>query len=158
MKDTVSYSERAVAIGIFALAVLGALYFGAHQISETGFFTPKFGTLEMIFLYGYLLAVIVSGILYGLLGRRHLSRYFDVFGGLIFAAIAITWLLMVFPFEFTHFADVLPPFLQFLVLWVSNDIARVIMVLGILFHVVGWIGMGLLFVGVRKARARESQE
>jgi hypothetical protein len=36
---------------------------------------------------------------------------------------------VVFPFDFTHFADVLPSFLSFSVQWVSNDIARMLMVL-----------------------------
>jgi len=48
-------------------------------------------------------------------GRKHLSRDFDVFGGLIFATVGIAWLFMVFPFEFAYFTDVLPDFLRFLV-------------------------------------------
>jgi type IV secretory pathway VirB2 component (pilin) len=43
--------------------------------------------------------------------------------------VATAWLLVVFPFDFTYFADVLPDFLRFLVQWISNDIARVIIVL-----------------------------
>lgn len=156
MNDTMEYSERVGGTVIFVLGVLGVLYFVAHQIWSTGFFTAKFSTLEMILFYGYLIVVMVSGALYGLFGRKHLSRYFDVFGGMIFAAVAITWLLMVFPFDFAYFADVLPDFLRFLVQWFSNDIARVLMVLGILVHLVGQVWMGLLFVFVRKARARES--
>jgi hypothetical protein len=56
----------------------------------------------------------------------------DVFGGIIFIAACLAWLLVVFPFEFAYFADVLPSFLRFLVQWISNDIARVLMVLGII--------------------------
>lgn len=37
--------------------------------------------------------------------------------------------MIVFPFDFTHFADVLPAFLRFLGQWISNDIARILMVL-----------------------------
>lgn len=157
MDDTMEYSERVGGIVILVLGVLGVLYFFAHQMWSTGFFTAKFGTVEMLLLYGYLSAVMVSGTLFGVLGRKHLSRYFDVFGGMFFAAVAITWLLVVFPFEFSYFADVLPDFLRFLVQWFSNDIARILMVLGILVHLVGQVWMGLLFVFVRKARARESQ-
>ena len=84
LKDTVEYSQRVAGTAIFVLGVLGVLYFVAHQIGSTGFFTTKFGTLEVLLLYGYLSAVIVSGTLYGILGRKHLSRFFDVFGGLFF--------------------------------------------------------------------------
>jgi len=36
---------------------------------------------------------------------------------------------VVFPFKFTYFADVLPDFLRFLVQWISDDIARIVMLL-----------------------------
>lgn len=156
--DTMEYSQRVGGTVIFLLGILGMLFFVAHQTWSTGFFTSKFGSLEILFLYGYLIAVMVSGILFGLLGRKHLSRYFDVFGGLFFSIVAITWLLVVFPFEFTYFAEVLPDFLRFFIQWVSNDIARILMVLGILVHLLGQVWMGALFVGVRKARARENQK
>lgn len=157
MADTMENSQRAGGTGIFVLGVLCVLYFGAHQIWATGFFTAKFDTLGMILFYGYLIGMMISGALYSL-GRKHLSRYFDVFGGMIFAAVAITWLLMVFPFEFAYFADILPNFLRFLVQWISNGIARIIMVLGILMHIVGFVWMGMLEVSIRKARASESQK
>ena len=43
--------------------------------------------------------------------------------------MATAWITVVFPFDFTYFADVLPDFLRFLVQWISNDIARILMVL-----------------------------
>ena len=64
-----------------------------------------------------------------MLGQRFLSRLFDTFGGIIFIFVATVWLVVVFPFEFAFFADVLPGFLRFLVQWISNDIARGVMVL-----------------------------
>lgn len=152
MDDTMENSMRVGGKGIFLVGVICTLYFVAHQILSTGFFTPQFGTLEMVMLYGYLIAMMVSGTLYGL-GRKHLSRYFDVFGGMLFAAVAITWLFVVFPFDFAYFANVLPDFLRFIAQWISNDIARVLMVLIIIVHIIGQVWMGLLHVFVRKARA-----
>ncbi len=108
------------------------LYYGAHQMGSTGFFTAKFGTIEMIMLYGSLIYWIIAAGLEGVLGRRLLSRLFDAFGGLIFACIALAWLLVVFPFDFAYFPDVLPEFLRFLVQWISNDIFRVLLGLGII--------------------------
>ncbi len=110
-------------------SVLMVLYLAAHQMWSTGFFTATFGTLEMIMLYGSWIAWIITSVLEGVLGQRLLSRLFDTFGGIIFIAVATAWLLVVFPFEFTYFADVLPVILRFLLQWISNDIARVIMVL-----------------------------
>jgi len=96
---------------------------------STGFFTEAFGTIEMIMLYGSWISWIITSGLEGVLGQRFLSRLFDTFGGIIFIAIATAWLTVVFPFDFAYFANVLPEFLRFLLQWISNDIARVLMVL-----------------------------
>jgi hypothetical protein len=126
--------ERVVGIAIVAFSVFMMLYFAAHQRQSTGFFTAEFGTLEMIALYGYWIFWIISAGLEGVLGLRLHSRIFDAFGGTIFAAICIAWLLVVFPFEFVYFADVLPESLRFLVQWITNNIARLLMVAGIIVH------------------------
>ncbi|MCW4054256.1 MAG: hypothetical protein NWE84_04965 [Candidatus Bathyarchaeota archaeon] len=105
------------------------LYLTAYQIGSTGFYTTAFGTTEMIMLYGSWIAWIITSILEGVLGQRLLSRLFDTFGGIIFIAVATALLLVVFPFNFSYFADVLPDFLRFLVQWISNDIARILMAL-----------------------------
>jgi hypothetical protein len=126
-------NERVAGIGFFFLgSVLMVLYFAAHQMWSTGFFTAKFGTIEMIMLYGSWVCWIITAGLEGVLGQRLLSRLFDTFGGIIFIAVATAWLLVVFPFEFAYFADVLPDSLRFLAQWISNDVARVVMVLYII--------------------------
>ncbi len=66
----------------------------------------------MIMLYGSWVAWIITAGLEGVLGQRLLSRLFDTFGGIIFMAVATVWLLVVFPFEFVYFAEVLPDFLR----------------------------------------------
>lgn len=126
--------ERGFGIALVVINILMILYFTTHQMRSTGFFTEFFGTLEMFFLYGYSVFWIISAGLEGVLGLRLLSRIFDVFGGVIFGGICIIWLLAVFPFEFSYFAIILPNSIRFLLGWISNDIARVIMVLGIIVH------------------------
>ena len=133
----IPFSERVVGIGIVVFSVLMVLYFVTHQTRSTGFFTPTFSMSEMLMLYGLLILGIISAGLEGVFGLRLYSRLFDVFGGLILAAVCTAWLLVVFPFEFAYFADVLPDSLKFLVQWISNDIARVLMVLGIIVHQIG---------------------
>ena len=130
----IPHKERVVGIALVSFNVFMILYFVAHQIRSTGFFTASFGTLEMFFLYGFWICGVISAGLEGVLGRRLLSRMFDAFGGLLFATIAIAWLFVVLPFEFAHFPDVLPESIRFLVEWITNDVARVIMVLGIIVH------------------------
>jgi hypothetical protein len=89
-----------------------------------------------------------------ILGLRLLSRLFDVFGGLIISGIFITWLLVVFPFEFSFFADVLPDTLRFLVQWISNGVARVLLVLGIIVHFGAAIytPIGYKFVDIKRLK------
>ena len=123
-------NERIASIGFFfAGSVLMILYLVSHQIWSTGFFTTKFGSIEMIMLYGSWISLSFSSGLEGILGQRLLSCLFDTFGGIIYIAVATAWLIIVFPFDFTYFANVLPDFLRFLVQWISNDIARILMVL-----------------------------
>jgi hypothetical protein len=131
------------------------IYFLAHQVMSTGFFTEKFGTLEMIMLYGPLVFWITTST-FILIGWKNPSRDLDSFGGLFFATFAISWNLVVFPFEFTHFADALPEFLRFLLRWISNDIAGVLMVLLIIVHLVFAVYSFVLRFFVFKARASRS--
>jgi len=148
-RDTIPYSERVGNIVGVVVGLLVMLYFVAHQMWSTGFFTSKFGTLEMLLFYVSLMFGIVSTALRGLFGRKNLARLFDVFG-LILATVAITWLFVVFPFDFAYFADVLPSFLRFLLQWISNDIAIVLMVLGSIVTLVMAIYTAILYVFVRR--------
>jgi hypothetical protein len=153
----IPFSERVVGIAIVLFSVLMVLYFVAHQRRSTGFFTTAFGTSEMLLLYGLLILGIISAGLEGVLGLRLHSRIFDVFGGLILAAICTAWLLVVFPFEFAYFADVLPESLRFLVQWISNDIARVLMVLAIIVYLGAAVYCPIAYGFVGKNRSKREK-
>jgi hypothetical protein len=148
------YEDRGLSIAIVVVGVLMGLFFGAHQTRSTGFFTAAFGTLEMLLLYGTLLYWIATSALI-IVGQKNLSRDLD-FGGLFFAAVAVAWLLVVFPFDFAHVADTLPDSLRFLVQWISTDIARVLMVLSFIVYLVLAVFSAILRVSVYSARAQES--
>jgi len=150
-------NERVVGIGIVVFFSLLGLYFVAHQMGSTGFFTEEFGTLEMVMLYGSLLFMIISAGLEGILGQRLLSRFWDAFGGLIFATIGAIWLFVVFPFEFTYFANVLPDFLRFLLQWISNDIAKVLLVLVVIVTLGAAIYTPIAYKFVRIKRSKLEQ-
>ena len=150
----IPHRERVVGIAIVVFSVLMVLYFVAHQMRSTGFFTATFGTLEMLLLYGLVILGIISAGLEGVLGLRLLSRLFDVFGGLILGAVCTVWLLVVFPFEFAYFAHVLPDSLRFLVQWISNDIVRVLMVLGIIVYLGAAVYCPIAYGFVGKKRSK----
>lgn len=152
LDDNIAFDDRVSSIAIVVFCAMIGLYFVAHQMWSTGFFTATFGMLEMLMLYGSLIFWIVTSALI-LFNRKNPSRDLDSFGGLFFVTVGISWLLVVFPFEFTYFADVLPDFLRFLLQWISNDIAQVLMVLAIIVHLVLAIYSGILRVFVHKAIA-----
>ena len=129
-------NERVFGIFIVIFCVLMIFFFGSHQMNGTGFFTNKFGMLEMFLFYGFWVFWITTAFLEAFLSQRLLSRMVDTFGGILFAAISLGWHAFVFPFDFTYFACVLPGSLRFLVEWISNDIARVVMVILCILHVI----------------------
>ena len=148
----VPLNERVVGVAIVVVSILIISYFVAHQVWSTGFFTSSFGALEMIMLYGNLAAWIITGTLEGTLGQRLLSRLFDAFGGIIFIAVSLAWLAVVFPFDFAYFANVLPEVLRFLVQWISNDIARGVMVIGVVVFAVVAVYSPIAYKFVSKER------
>jgi hypothetical protein len=154
----IPFGERFVGIAIVVFSVLLILYFVAHQRRSTGFFTASFGTPEMVLFYGVLILGIISAGLEGVFGQRFYSRLFDVFGGLILAAVCTIGLLIVFPFEFAHFADVMPDSLSFLVRWISNDIARVLMVLAIIVYIgaAAYCPIAYGFVEIKRSRQEKT--
>lgn len=155
LSDEIASEDIAASIFLLVINGLFGLYFIAHQIGSSGFFTSKFSTIEMVMLYGILIYWITTSVLI-LIGQKHPSRDLDTYGGLLFTSFAILWLLLVFPFEFTYFADVLPVFLRFLLQWISNEIALVMLVLLFILHLVATVFSIIIRFYVRKARSQNS--
>src|SRR5215471_388754 len=80
-------------------------FFAYHQAANTGFFTAKFGVIEMFFLYGPILLSLVAPGSRALNGHRNPARPLEAATNM-FLAIAALWLLTVFPFNYAHLADV----------------------------------------------------
>ncbi len=156
-KDTLSYSDRVGNVAAVVVIILVTLYFVAHQMWATGFFTSKFGSLETFLLYSVLIYQIVPTASRALFGRKNLARLFEIFGSVL-GIVALAWFFMVFPFDFAYFADVLPSFLRFLLQWISNDIVRVLMVLGIIAAPIIAIYTTTLYVLVRKELSKPAQK
>jgi hypothetical protein len=128
-RDVLSLPER-VAEPIFSLIATSLLlaYFAYHQYAATGFFTAQFGPLEMLCLYGPLMLAPAAAFVRAVSGQRNPARPVEACTNLCMALAAV-WLLMVFPFDFTHLADALPTTLQFMLAWVTNDIGKLILLL-----------------------------
>lgn len=117
-------------ISVFPMLLLFS-FFVYHQVANTGFFTAKFGALEMFCLYGPILLSLVAPVVRAVSGRRNPARPFDI-ATYLFLAIAALWFLMVFPFNFSHLADALPGAFHFVLAWITNDIGRVFLILQVI--------------------------
>jgi len=149
-KDIPSFSKRVgEGVGAGILVILLYVLYVVPQTSSTGFFTSKFGPAETFLLYVPAVLNVVTTAAKVVVSRKNMLRPLEAFGGVLFA-VSFAWLLVVFPFDFSHFADVLPNFLRFLLLWISNDVAKVLMVLGIIVAPVVAIYTAILYVFVRR--------
>ena len=148
-------SSEDIGASIFILVVMGffGLIFITHQTGSTDFFTSKFSTFEMIMLYGFLIYWITTSVLI-LTGQKNPSRNLDSYGGLFFATFATVWLIVVFPFEFSYFVDVFPVFLRFLLQWISNEIALVLLILLFIGQLIAAVYALIERLYVRKARVQ----
>ncbi len=151
LSDEIASNDKMASIFLILVNGLFGLYFLAHQTVSTGFFTPKFSIFEMVMLYGIIIYWITTSVLI-LIGQKHPSRDLDTYGGLFFATFAFVWLIVIFPFDFTYFANVLPHFLRFLVQWISNEIALVLLIILFIIHLIFAIYSLILRLHVRKAR------
>lgn len=126
--------DRVVSAVLFLFSSLMLIYFLNHELQNTGFYTEEFGIIGKSFNYGFFIMWIITAGLEGILGLRFYSRFFDVFGGIVFAAVATLYLFIVFPFDFEFFKLLLPENIQFIFSWITSDIARVLLFLSFLFH------------------------
>ena len=107
--------------------LLMAGFFRLHQSMDTGFFTADFGPTAMLCLYGPIAVALIPPAIRALGGRRNPARLFEAAANLSLA-LGSLWLLRVFPFDFTHLADVFPAPMRFGLAWMTNDIGRYFMI------------------------------
>jgi hypothetical protein len=98
-----------------------------------------FGGFGAFLLYGSIFLGVAGPIARSVTGSRNSARIPEIFAS-VFWIISSIWLLVSFPFNFAHFGDVIPEFLRFIVSWITNDIAWVLLAIGM-------IG-GIAFVGI----------
>ena len=130
-RDILSPLQRWLEAAIVVAMLLLFGFLAYHQWANTGFFTSKFGALEMICLYSPLFLGMAAPLIRFWTGNRQPARPFEAAGSLLLA-LGSLWLLIVFPFDFTHLADALPVGLRFLLAWVSDDIGKIPLVIQII--------------------------
>ena len=153
-KDVMTRSERIGEVASMVAVLLITAFFVYHQVNSTGFFTSKFGATEQALFYGAALFGLITGGARAILGRRSSVRPLEIAGGVLWI-VASLWLYIVFPFNFAHLADTLPGFLRFTLSWITNDIGRALLILGILGGMVATIDPALRYTAVRWELSRK---
>jgi hypothetical protein len=148
LRDRMGFAERGGEVFALLAIVLVALFFYEHQARSTGFFTSSFGPTESLFLYGSILSGMAGPLSRLVTGRRNISRLPEMIAA-AFWILGSVWLLVYFPFNFAHLADVLPEFLRFALAWITNDIARIFFILGLLGGIASVSVNAILYLRVR---------
>ena len=130
------------------IILLVLLFFINNQTQDTGFFTSEFGTTEMVLFYGSLLFGLFPPFLRLYLGRRNHVRPVEIVGNALFV-VAAAYLLWVFPFDFSHLPDLFPESMQFLLDWITDDLAVVLMSFVIVIAIIASVWTGFVYIMVR---------
>lgn len=117
------------------LMLLLLVFFAYHQWKQTAFFTDKFGIMEMVALYLPILISLAPPIQRAIQGQVNPSRPVEASANLLLA-LGSLWLRYVFPFNFSHIADIFPERMHFAFAWLTNDVGKIILILQV---VVGFI-------------------
>jgi hypothetical protein len=129
-RDRIPNSERFGQVVAIAGTVIVLAFFVIHQTRPTGFFTNEFGTGDSALLYVMILVGLVPALIRLLLGTRNAARPADALSLALFFVGGL-YFLLTWPFDFAYFADPLPHSLEFLIDWISADLAKVLMGIGV---------------------------
>jgi hypothetical protein len=148
-RDRIPNSERFGQVVSIACAIIVLAFVVVHQTRPTGFFTDEFGTGDSALLYLMILVGIIPALIRLLLGTRNAARPADAFSLALFFVGGL-YFLLTWPFDFAYFADPLPHSLEFLIDWVSADLAKVLTGIGVVVSPIVSVITFLSYVVVKK--------
>ncbi len=131
-------------VGLFGFMVY-------HQQTNSGFFTEKFGALEMACLYVPMALAVSAMLIRVLTGQQQPARPVEILRSLALG-LGSLWLLIVFPFNFAHLTDTLPETLRVVLSWITNDIGRILLILQAVFGPISALVTAWQYVSIRHRR------
>jgi hypothetical protein len=135
-------------VGIFG-SVLVLLYFVSLWMGDAGFYTSQFSDVDAVVLFIPILLGIFPAFIRMVFMRQNPSRPFDVLNAALFVLSAI-YFLNDFHFDMSHFSYPFPESLRFLVDWIDEGWARIVLVVGIFGGTIGSIWIAITYVKVRQ--------
>ena len=148
-RDRLRPSERVGQLAGMVIALLVAVYFTVLYSSSSGFFTSKFTTADAVLFFGIAFLGVIPGLVRAVIGHKNVIRPLDVVLS-ISMLVAAAWFLSTFPFDFSHLADALPSSLQFLISWISDGLAKMLMAVAIIASIFIILYTTLLYLAVRR--------
>ncbi len=150
--DAISMSERWGQLIPLAGTALVILFFVIHQTRPTGFFTAEFGTLATVLTWGMVAVGTIPFFVRMIKGSKNYTRPFEI-GSMAVSFVALLYLLIVFPFNFAHFAAPLPASLEFLLDWVPSVLGWWVLAIGVVGSALFAVYTLFLYLAVRKSMA-----
>ena len=147
--EILTLPQRWLGLVTHVLMLLLLAFFAYHQWKITGFFTSKFGWTEMLALYLPILMSLVAPVQRLVQGRRNPARPTEAISDLSLAAGSL-WLRVIFPFDFTHLADPVPPTMRFAFGWINNDIGKWILVLQVVIGLLSCATTLASYLGMKR--------
>ena len=154
-KDKLNDAERASQLASWMFTAIAAWFLLAHWTDDTGFYTSEFGHLDAALLFGPLLFGLLPPLVRTLRGRKNIARPWDIFGSMLFV-LSSAYFLCAFPFDMAFFAVPLPGGLDFIIDWVSEDIAKMFLVIGAIGGIFGIGWTTLTYFKVREFKERRA--
>lgn len=150
--DQLTIPQRWAGLYTAILMVLLLIFFIYHQRVNSGFFTEKFGWVEMVALYGPIIIALVPPIQRLIQGKRNPTRPVEAFTDLSLA-LGSLWLWNHFPFDFAHLGDIFPPEMRFAFTWINNNVGRFILILQIAIGFLSVLTTIVTYIRERRTRA-----
>ncbi len=147
-RDPLRMGERIGNVIAMFFIVLVALIFIDIQVQGQGFFTADFGPLAQLLFYGSLLFGLIPSFIRAASGRRNLGRLADLFGSVVFI-VAVSYLLVTFPFDFASLLSLLPSTMSIDASWLNN-LFRALFELSIVISAITLVYNAILYISVRK--------
>jgi hypothetical protein len=120
--------QRWAGLYTVVLMLLLLAFFIIHQVAGSAFFTGRFGRAEMLALYGPIILSLAPPIQRLVQGKRNPARPLEAVTDFSLA-LGSLWLWIHYPFDFAHVADIFRPDMRFAFSWLTNNIARFILIL-----------------------------
>lgn len=153
-REALSIGDRVGEMIAIVCTVIVIAFFAIHQTRPTGFFTDD---TAPTLVYLVLVVGVIPPVLRFVTGRRNFARLFEALGMAVFLVVGL-YLLITFPFDMDRFAQPLWRWLEFVLDWIPEWLAKAFLVIGVVASVFFSPYTYMLHVSVKEKLAGQKQE